>query len=241
MEETGRYLETFQEQGWEYVNSTFNHWHYFRKAWDPALPEEAYEIFTDRESLQEMNKGWVRTALLIASLLAVFTVGRGIQMIRTPKLPILVQLLAFLLEIGLLLRGVFIMRNPDASWNRRKDSAVFVACVAVILLGAAAAIPLTALRPSLSTEQNARALEEPITDNRWADFTVKYPDYYYLDLELQADKPMTFSILDESGEAVYTRTETDFKEENIKLRLPAGTYSFSMTSETGFRVAASID
>ena len=26
-----RYRETFTEQGWEYINSTFNGWHYFRK------------------------------------------------------------------------------------------------------------------------------------------------------------------------------------------------------------------
>ena len=220
VEEMGRYLETFREQGWEYVNSTFNHWHYFRKVYDPALPEEAYEIFTDRESLREMNKGWIRTALLIASLLAVFTVGRGIQMIRTPKLPTLVQLLAFLLEIGLLLRGVFIMRNPEASRNRRHDSAIFAAILAVILLGAAVAIPLTALRPSLSTEQNAGALDEPIVDNRWVDFTVKYPDNYYLDLEMEAEKPMTFVIYNEAGETVYTRTETSFREEDIRLKLP---------------------
>ena len=162
-------------------------------------------------------------------------------MLRTPKLPTLVQLLAFLLEIGLLLRGLFIMRNPEASRNRRHDSAIFAAILAVIVLGAALSIPLTALRPSLSTEQNASALDEPIVDNRWVTFAVVYPDNYFLDLELEAEKPMTFSILDESGEAVYTRTETDFKEENIRLRLEPGTYQFSMSSETGFRLAAEID
>ena len=26
-----RYRESFEEQGWEYINSTFNGWHYFRK------------------------------------------------------------------------------------------------------------------------------------------------------------------------------------------------------------------
>ncbi len=34
----GRYIETFREQGWEYVSSTFNGWHCFRKLYDPSLP-----------------------------------------------------------------------------------------------------------------------------------------------------------------------------------------------------------
>ena len=63
IENMGLYIETFREQGWEYINSTFNGWHYFRKIYDPSLPEEAYEIFTDRESLHEMNSRWARLAL----------------------------------------------------------------------------------------------------------------------------------------------------------------------------------
>ena len=34
IDDMGRYIETFREQGWEYINSTFNNWHYFRKAYD---------------------------------------------------------------------------------------------------------------------------------------------------------------------------------------------------------------
>ena len=241
VEEKGRYIETFREQGWEYINSTFNHWHYFRKAYDPALPEEAYEIFTDRESLREMNKSWVRMALIAIVLLAGFAVSRGIEMITRPRLPVLAQLLAFLLEIALLLRGVLIMRNPEASRNRRHDSAILTAILAVALRGAAAAIPLTVLRPSLSTEQRLDAVEAPIVDNRWVDFTVKYPDNYFLDLELEAEKPMTFAIYNEAGEAVYTCTESSFQQKDIRLRLEPGTYQYSMSCETGFHVAANID
>ena len=31
IDDMGRYIETFREQGWEYVNSTIKGWHYFRK------------------------------------------------------------------------------------------------------------------------------------------------------------------------------------------------------------------
>ena len=42
IEDLGRYIETFREQGWEYINSTFIGWHYFRKLYDPSAPEEEY-------------------------------------------------------------------------------------------------------------------------------------------------------------------------------------------------------
>ena len=44
IEDPARYREIFAEQGWEFINSTFNGWHYFRKAYDPSLPEEEYQI-----------------------------------------------------------------------------------------------------------------------------------------------------------------------------------------------------
>ena len=73
------------------------------------------------------------------------------------------------------------------------------------------------------------------------EFTVKYRDNYFLDLDMRADRPMTFSILNENGEPVFTRTETNFHQENILLTLPVGTYSLSMSSETGFNLDMSIE
>ncbi len=40
-----RYIETFNEQGWEYINSTFNGWHYFRKIYVPGTDEREYDIY----------------------------------------------------------------------------------------------------------------------------------------------------------------------------------------------------
>ena len=48
------YLEMFEDQGWEYINSTFNGWHFFRKPYDPELPEEEYEIYTDSSAIPDM-------------------------------------------------------------------------------------------------------------------------------------------------------------------------------------------
>ena len=62
--EDSRYKETFAEMGWEYISSTFNGWHYFRKPYEEGDQLETGEvveskrIYTDKESYNEMEKRW---------------------------------------------------------------------------------------------------------------------------------------------------------------------------------------
>ena len=241
IEDMGRYIETFREQGWEYMNSTFNGWHYLRKLYDPALPEEAYEIFTDRESLHEMNSRWARIALGIGIALALFAVFYAVRFFSRPNLPYGIQLLMFLMESVILLRGSFLMRNPDASRNRRGDSTIVALLLAVIVLGSAASITLSDLRPHFWTEQKAAAIDEPIRDRRWGTFKVKYPDCYYLDLKLEGPSPVTFEVIREDGESVYRASGEHFEEKRIRLVLPRGEYCFSLTCDDAYHVAAELD
>ena len=234
IEDMGRYIETFREQGWEYVNSTFNGWHYFRKAWDPALPESAYEIYTERGQLPEMEKRWTRIAGIVGMVLLGFAGFWLWSTIRRFQLPNLIMTLMPAVEAGFLLRGWYIMRNPNSPRKRGGESRLFALLLAVILLGSAAAVTLTYLRPHFTTSQQADSVEYPAEDNDWLDFTVKYPDNYYLDLKMQAEEPMTFSIVNEAGEVVFTKTETDFEARDLRLRLPAGQYRYRLSlSGTG--------
>ncbi len=234
IEDMGRYIETFREQGWEYVNSTFNGWHYFRKAWDPALPESAYEIYTERGQLPEMKKRWTRFAGIVGMVLLGFAGFWLWSTIRQFQLPNLIMTLMFAVEAGFLLRGWYIMRSPDSPRKRGGEHRLFALLLAVILLGSAAAITLTYLRPHFTTSQQADSVDYPAEDNDWLDFTVKYPDNYYLDLKMQAEQPMTFSVVNEAGEVVFTRTETEFEARDLRLRLPAGQYRYRLSlSGTG--------
>ena len=239
VEDMGRYIETFREQGWEYVNSTFNGWHYFRKLYDPSRPEEDYEIFTDTESLMEMTGRWARIALGLGIPLILFAVLFTVRMIIRPKLPTLVQLLVMLFEGVILIHGAFIMRNKDA--NRKNSGFPFGLFAAVIVLGCTAFIVLAQLRPYMYTEQAASSIDEPIVDDRWNEFQVKYPDFYYLDLEFASELPMSFSILNKAGEAVYTQEGTEFKKEDNRLWLTPGTYALSFSSDAGFHLKIKID
>ncbi|MBR6377509.1 MAG: DUF2812 domain-containing protein [Oscillospiraceae bacterium] len=243
IDDMGRYIETFREQGWEYVNSTFNGWHYFRKAWDPALPESAYEIYTDRSSLPEMEQRWARIAGIVGMVLLGLTGGWLWSTIRQPQLPHLIMFLTLAVEAGFLLRGWVIMRSSNSPRKRGGESRMFLIFLAVILLGVAASITLTYLRPHFTTSQQASSVEFPVEDKDWQDFAVKYPDNYFLDLKMQAEEPITFSILNEAGETVFTKTETDFEAQNLRIRLPAGEYRYrlSLSGTGGFLVECELE
>jgi hypothetical protein len=97
------------------------------------------------------------------------------------------------------------------------------------------------MRPNLYTQQQADEVFEPIVENRWVDFDVKYPDNYYLDLMIKADETLTFEIVNEADEVVYTETGTDVDKKDIRIKLPRGSYGFRMSVNSGFELECSID
>lgn len=68
-EEKERYIDFFACQGWEYVNSTFNGWNYFKKAYREGADEKEYEIYTDSTSYLEMLGRWVKIARIMQWML----------------------------------------------------------------------------------------------------------------------------------------------------------------------------
>ena len=241
IDDMGRYIETFREQGWEYVNSTFNGWHYLRKVYDPSLPEEAYEIFTDRQSLKEMNRRWARFALIIGLILAAFAVFWTVRTIMAPSWPRIIRLITFAFESGVLIFGVLVMMNPDTKKNRRGDNLFIVLFIAGILLGVTASTILDAKRPHFQSNQTAGSIETPVADEQWTSFKVPYQDFYYLDVDLEGEKPVTMKLLNEAGEVLYTGTGTDLHKKNVQLRLPKGAYRLTLSVESGFKADVVLD
>ena len=237
----GRYIETFREQGWEYVNSTFNGWHFFRKLYDPALPEAAYEIFTDRESLREMHRRWARVALIIGAVVAAFALFCAVRMVRMPNLPTLVLLLVSAFEAVFLLWGGFLMRRSDVDQRRQSGIPSIAVFLAVVFLGSAGSLTLTELRPHFVTVTAAESVTEPVQNESWADFQVRYPDWYYLNLDIEAAEPLTFSILDEAGDTVYQATETVLHRKDIPLRLASGEYALAISCTSGYRLRCAME
>ena len=235
-----RYIETFREQGWEYINSTFNNWHYLRKFYDPSLPEEEYEIFTDRESLKEMNGRWSRFALALGIILGIFSVIWLVRMILTPQMPILAQLLVYAVEMAVLLRGAAIMRKPEASKSRRGDGALLAIFFAVLVIGTASVIWLQVNRPSFGSSQMAESVDGPF-ENEITSFDVKYSDNYYIDLEADAKAPLTVMIVDETGKAVFSESGTAIDKSGQKLRLGRGAYRLVFSGDSGYKLNFQIE
>lgn len=88
-----RYKETFAEMGWEYVSSTFNGWHYFKKPYQEGQQLENGEvvqserIYTDQESYKEMEKRWQKLGITLSVLCFFFSALYFVQgLIHVPAL-----------------------------------------------------------------------------------------------------------------------------------------------------------
>lgn len=53
-EEKQRYVQTFADDGWEFINSTYNGWIYLRKEIRDGMTDQDFEIYSDRESMMEL-------------------------------------------------------------------------------------------------------------------------------------------------------------------------------------------
>ena len=241
LDDPARYISTFREQGWEYINSTFNGWHYFRKLYDPSLPEEEYEIFTDQESVREMNGRWLRIATGLGIALALVAVLYAIRMIIKPQLPMLILLLMIALESFFLLRGAMLMRDQKNRNRKNGESGLFFAFIASLIIGIVSSLILTSQRPYLQMQSQSESITEPIINQEFCTFEIKYPDRYYIDLEIDAKAPFTFTIQDEQGSTVYSVTESALEEKDIPLKLSRGKYLCIISCEDGYLVKTSID
>ena len=116
-----RYDETFRDAGWERVNSNFNGWHVFRKAYDPALPQEEYEIYTDDQSRNEMLKRW-RRVCYIGFGMVLINFGNALRILDTSDAGFIGVglMLACGMTFGMLIAGVLnINRMIDGRKNTR--------------------------------------------------------------------------------------------------------------------------
>jgi hypothetical protein len=150
-------------------------------------------------------------------------------------------MLTLLVEAAVLWRGVFIMKNSNASRNGESSAFMPVFCV-VLILGLASSIALRSLRTNWTTTQSAGDSDAPAADSDWLDFEVKYKDNYYLDLDIDAKEPATVKIVDESGSEVFAKTADKFHEENFPLKLAKGRYWLKLSHGTGgFEVKCELD
>ena len=192
-----RYIDIFREQGWEYINSTFNGWHYFRKVYDPAMPAEEYEIYSDRPSKQEMAGRLskllavlaVIVGLIFAASVASFIMEPGMAMIG-----IMVEMLAALILTG---TGAVRMRSVGGGEVPTRKFPVS-ALVTVALVG------LVWFMVFASAEHRSMANWSHQTDGQAElPFEMTLPDWVDVSVLLHDAQKMTVTV---SGDNGFERT-----------------------------------
>ncbi len=238
-----RYIESFREFGWEYINSTFNGWHYFRKAYAPSLPEEEYEIFTDRASLKEMNGRWAKLGIAALVISSVIFALELVFMIIQPMLPTLLMLISYAVILAAFIRGIVVMKNPDRSKDSKFDRALIVVFFLALIGGILGSNMLNAMRPDLDSNMKADYMEPipALTEGAllWNTIEIEYGDNYYIDAEITADSPITLTVVGENGEEVYSVSGTDISEDDVKVRLCKGEYKIYLSDFAGGALDAS--
>lgn len=234
-----RYIETFREQGWEYISSTFNGWHYFRKPYDPQLPEEEYEIYTDSSGISEMEQRWLKLSSILLAMLIIIGIMMLVMGVRYPewtRVPMVLVYVDFIVFIGIGRRKI--KRKSRYESKVFSLSAMVYIAVACWLVGTILAVA----RPDCEGTLKGQG----ITGTADEKFKVNYKDNYYLDLEIDSEIPIEFKIVDESGNVVYSNSEMVVDEENIQLKLSRGAYQVRIEGVDGnkdskIRVAYELD
>ena len=237
IEEKGRYIETFREQGWEYVNSTVNGWYYFRKLYDEERPEIEYEIFTDIESLKEMNNRWAIVGMILAAILAYGFVRQTVSMILWPNMQTLFQTVYLGFILAVFIRGIVVMKNPKKPKNAEADKILIAVLLVWMIGGTRMGTVIEENRPTFNlTNMSAEyaSISADLEDaTEWLVFDVKYEDNYYMDIATEVSAPLCFSVVSETGEIVYTVNVEKYKEDNIRLHLKQGWYSIYFSDFAG--------
>lgn len=189
-----RYIDTFREQGWEYINSTFNGWHYFRKPYDPGKPDEEYEIYSDRPSKQEMAGRLGRLLTVLAVVIGILFAGSVAAFIsetRMASIGIIVEMLAALILTG---SGAVRMRSVGRGERPEKKFPV-AALVAVALVGLVWFTVFAAQRYVVNSANDSGAAE--------VGFEMKLPDWVGISVECESAVWMETSIENAEGEIVF--------------------------------------
>ena len=234
IEDMGRYIETFREQGWEYVNSTFNGWHYFRKLYDKAGDD--YEIYNDSESLKEMHAKWQKEGIGSIGALSLLAIVELIFTIRYPRIHSAILTLTLLIEAFVIGRGVFVLRNPQRADGHKRSWNGMPVFLLVLFLGLASTVFFMSLRSSNSfntKSENYGVISSSLAGAvDWGEVKVVYPDFYNFEVSGYTGSPMTWAVVNAQTGEVVSQVRVDsskakdgkaFKEEH-NILLKRGTY-----------------
>lgn len=229
-----RYFDLFKEQGWEYVDSTFNGWHYFRKKYDQELPESEYEIYTDCPSKLEMARRWNRLSIPLMVLTAAFFLILSVQLIKRPDIFLIGLVGSCATVMVFLLRAFIKMRKAVRGTEPGKFRvglflSVFMACCIL-------ANVFAAYKNSMSVSMATIADKE--TRDWVTDYEIKLPDFYYLNVATESAIGIDISVINAAGETIFQISGNDIEVKNKRFSLGKGSYKIKVNYDNKDMVGA---
>lgn len=225
-EEEERLYNEMSGKGWEYLNSTFNGWHCFWKLYREDLPEEEYQIYTDETSAKEMRNRWMRLAGIMLLLFGIVCLLRLRHLIMTPSLVEAVYFAVYAYIVSFLAFGYLKMKRKR---RRTRSRSFFWGYLVICVLLGICTVVLVGMRSECHANCNIY-VSDIASGEAINSFEVKYRDYYYLTLKLDAKIPVSFLISDEEGREIYQITTAQANEKK-QLRLEKGNYDIIVLAD----------
>ena len=194
-----RYRDTFAEQGWEFISDTFNGWHFFRKVYDPDLPPEEYEIYTDESSVQDMAGRWSRLGYTFGTIELVCATANLFVLLRHPSITNIAVALACLWLGVMILIGARRIRRPETSGTPKKSMGWCFVVVFVLL-----AVGLVFGVIHLEATSDSEYVYDPDLSPWTWQMSISLPDFYTLDVEADTDAYVDITVTNKSGKVLTT-------------------------------------
>ena len=215
IDDPARYRDTFAEQGWEFLNDTFNGWHFFRKRYDPSLPPEEYEIYTDEQSVREMAGRWSRLGYAFGAVELAATAANGLMALRLPSVTGIAITLACLVLGVAILTGAWRIRHPHVAGKPRKSLRwCFTTAISLLALG----LLFGVLRYYQSSA--SEYVYDPSAPPWTWEMSAPLPDFYTMDVEADTDAMVKITVTDKNGKVLAEMGGEDLQAEKTLFLWP---------------------
>lgn len=185
------------------------------------MPEEAYIIYTDRASENEMKKRWTRLIYSLGTITALLFLAYLILSILRPEIALFAFTLVFLVIALVCFRGGRKIRGASQKGSPAHRRGLPFLIALLILYGIGVVFSSGKQRLQTMTSYTPDTLAEP-----WViGTTVKLPDIYRLSISVDAAAAAEVALLDEDGAVVKAFTGKNL-DENVLLFLRPGNYTF---------------
>ncbi len=215
-----RYREIFAEQGWEFVSDTFNGWHYFRKVYDPSLPPEEYEIYTDEASVRDMSGRWSRLGYAFGVIELVCAAMNLFVLLRHPSITNIAMALVCLWLGVMILVGARRIRRPETAGRPKKSMGW---CFAVVFALLAVGLVFGIVHSAATVDREY--VYDPDSGPWTWQIHVSLPDFYTLDVEADTDAYVDITVTNHRNgkEMAALGGGWDLRAKGVMFLLP-GTY-----------------